>query len=148
MEQNAKWDKVFSFTSWLIVAALVYSALSLIAIPPGPTGPVAQLLGVKGAQIFYVILYSSQAGLLAYSKLFKKKRLRKIALMVVYLTAIFTFFLSWSAAGITWKIIDNVVIGITSFGCFLYWKFKTEYLTPQQFQDITDNLRDDLPPSP
>lgn len=145
MRYSKKWDKVFSTLSWLIVFALVWSIISLWLSEPSGAGPVAGAAGILGAQIFYTALYSLQALFLAWSKIFKRKKMRRNTLMVIYLTGFFTSILTLTIAGWTPKIIDNLLIASSAAFCWLYWKFKTEYIDPKEFEDVVWKLRDDTP---
>lgn len=136
------WDKVFSTASWLIVFFLLTSAFTVMFVaPPAGSGPVASLIGIYGAQWFYFLLYSGQACLLAYSKLFKKKKMRKSVLIFIYLTGAFTSILTLASVGWSSKVIDNIAVTVISAGCWLYWKFKTEYIDPRMFEKDADGLR-------
>ena len=148
MEDSKFWDGVFSTASWIIVIALFYGAAAVWLVPPSGSGPFAQLLGVTGAQVFYSLLYGTEAFALGYSKFFKKKNLRKNALLAIYLTGFFTSILIIIISGFVPGVIDNLILATLASGCWLYWKFKTEYLTPNQFYNSTCELRDDLPPNP
>lgn len=136
MKGNKRYDRIFAFTSWLIVFALLYSATAVWIVPPSGAGPVAQLLGVLGSQIFYCLLYVGESLTLAYSKLKKRARLRKNTLLVIYLTGFFTSLLTIGITGWTPALLDNLVISVAAAGCWLYWTFKTEYLTPEQFDKV------------
>ena len=145
MNNHPRWDKVFSTASWIIVIALLYGAVAIWFAPPSGAGPVAQLIGSTGSQVFYCALYGIEGALLAYSKFFKRKKLRKNMLMIIYLTGFFTSILILSIAGWSTGLIDNFLLAGLASGCWLYWTFKTEYLTPSQFYDETLELRDDMP---
>lgn len=145
MDNHPRWDRVFSTASWLIVVGLLYAAVAIFLASPSGAGPVAQLIGVHGSQIFYACLYTLEAVLLAFSKFFKKKKMRKRMLMVIYLTGFFTSILTISITGFVPKLIDNILISVVAAGCWLYWTFKTEYINPATFYEQTVDLRDDLP---
>lgn len=148
MPTTPVWDKVFSTASWLIVVFLFISAYTVMFVaPPAGSGPVAGLIGVVGAKFFYFFLYIIEAAVLAYSKLFKKKNLRKGALVAIYCTGAFTSLLTLAGVGWSTKVIDNIAVTVISAGCWLYWKFKTEYIDPSLFERDVDGLRPDGPPS-
>ncbi len=142
MKQSDRNDRIFSTASWIIVFALLFGVGYLWVFPPTGAGPVAQLIGIQGSQIFYTVLYSAEALLLGFAKVFKKKKLRKAALLTIYLTAMFTTILTFILAGVGFSIIDNVLLAVLSFACFLYWKFKTEYLDPDVFYEDIKDLKD------
>lgn len=149
MPDTPKWDRVFATASWIIVLALLYGAVVIwFGATPSGQGPVAKLIGITGSQVFYSSLYGLEALVLGYSKAFKKKRLRKGALMAIYITGFFTSILSIAIAGFTPNVIDNLLLALLAAGCWLYWKFKTEYINPQHFAVLTQDLRDDFPPKP
>ena len=147
MMEHPKWDKVFAFASWLIVLALIFSSYWAFTHVPGPNGPVAQIVSPIFASFFYGTLYAVQSFLLAYSKTFKKKNMRKKVLMFIYITGFFTTLLSVLLIGFQPRIIDNIIITVAAAGCWLYWKFKTEYLNQEEFYKATLAFRDDMPPS-
>ena len=101
--------------------------------PPNGKGPVTQALGTLGAQLVYGVLYLGLGATLAYSKIKKRSKMRKNALLGIYLTGFFTFLLSIGLNGWSIKLLDNVAITVASFGCWLYWTFKTEYITNEEF---------------
>lgn len=141
------WDRVFSTISWFIVVGLVFAAASLWLSPPTGLGPIGSWLGVSGAQYFYTVLYGVEALALAVAKLFEKKNARKHVLMVVYLTGFFTSILNLTITGFSPKLIDNLAVSAGAAVCWLYWKFKTEYISANALQEDTLELRDDLPPA-
>lgn len=145
MRYNKKFDRVFATVSWLIVIALLYSATSLWINPPSGVGPIASAAGILASQIFYTALYAGEAGFLAYSKAFKRKKMRKNTLMVIYLTGFFTSLLTLFIVGWVPGLIDNVLISLSAAFCWLYWTFKTEYIDPAAYNDAVWQLRDDTP---
>jgi uncharacterized membrane protein YraQ (UPF0718 family) len=137
------WDKVFATVSWILVGVLFYAAFSVWAYPPSVEGPVAQLLNsVRAAEWFYCVLYATFGTLLAWSKIFKKKKMRKHVLLAIYLVGIFTGILTYILIGFGFSIWDNLLTaGIAGF-CWLYWTFKTEYIRPKDFAKDVDRLKD------
>jgi hypothetical protein len=135
MKQTPFWDKIVSTASWLIVVALLYAAVGVWIQPPMGDGPVSQLFGVLGAQVFYSALYVLLSSLLAYSKFKRKNTMRKKVLLATYLTGFFTSLLTVLLVGWNIKLLDNLIIAVCAALCWLYWVFKTEYLTPQQFEE-------------
>lgn len=142
MTQTPTWDRVFAFASWMIVVFLLISAFSVmfVSLPTG-TGPVAGLLGITGAKWFYFALYTIEAAVLAFSKLFKRKTLRKHTLVAIYCTGAFTSLLTLAGVGFSPKVIDNISMTVVSAGCWLYWKFKTEYIRDEDFQRDMKELK-------
>jgi len=138
MRENARRDKFFAFLSWLIVFGLLFAAFQVATLPSTGLGPVAQTLGVATMKALYAGIYSFQAILLAYAKLFKKKKMRKGVLMSIYLFMGFTTILSIGISGWTWKFLDNALISITAAACWLHWKFRTEYIDPAEFDKELD----------
>ena len=145
MKNNPQLDRVFSFVSWIIAIALIYSAVNVWMVEPSGAGPIANAAGVLGAQIFYSLLYLGEAGFLAVSKWLKRKKMRKNTLLVIYLTGFFTSILTLFIAGWTPKLIDNVLISESAAFCWLYWKFKTEYIDVKEFDEDVWHLRKDTP---
>lgn len=135
MPKSRRWDKVFVTASWIIVVALLFSAGSLWITPPTGAGPAAKLIGITGSQWFYALLYLSEALALAYSKLFKRHRMRKVVLLVIYLTGVFTFLLTLIINGVAVKLIDNLIVSFGAGFCWLYWKFRSEYISYEEIDD-------------
>jgi len=135
-------DRLFRTTSWFIVFALLYSAVSVIIAKPSGAGPVASSIGIIGAQIFYFLLYTGESVSLAYSKMRKRSRWRKNTLLVIYLTGFFTSVLTIMLKGWIPELLDNLAISVAAAGCWLYWTFKTEYLTAEQFKDFSEEPQD------
>lgn len=144
---NYVWsDRLFSALSWLVVIGLFVAATGIWLAPPSGAGPIAGWLGVKGAQYFYMFLYGAEAVALMIAKFFKNKRVRKHILMFIYLTGFFTTLMSILVGGFSPKIIDNFVVAVLAAACWLYWKFKTEYINQDVILESTLELRQDLPP--
>jgi hypothetical protein len=139
MTSRINWDTVFSFTSWLIVIALLYGVANLIAIPPTGHGPVANLIGTRPAQIFYIILYLSEALALGFAKWKKKDKMRKRVLLVIYLTGFFTSIIGFVVGGVTSKLIGNLVVAAASAFCWLHWTFRTEYVFYEYLSEMSDD---------
>lgn len=133
---NPAWDRVFKTTSWFIVAALIYSTISLWIDAPSGDGPVSSLISVLGAQIFYSLLYVGESLSLAYSKIKKRYLWRKNTLLVTYLTGFFTFLLTLGIKGWSAALLDNLAISVAAAACWLYWTFRTEYLTNEQLEAV------------
>lgn len=147
MKESVRYDRMFATASWVIVGALLYAALAIWFTPVTGGGPVSSLVGVTATKFVYCIVYGGLASLLAYAKLFKKKKMRKHVLVAVYFVGTFTFLMGWLLAGIALPLLDNLIMGFAAGACWLYWKFKTEYIDPNQFFNEISELREDLPPS-
>lgn len=147
MRDNPRRDKVFAFISWVLVVALLFAGVQQALAVSSGLGPVASLLGVVGSKVFYCVLYFGEALALAYSKFFKKKKMRKIVLMVIYLTGFFTTALYALNIGVTIKLLDNLLISVVAAVCWLYWTFRTEYIDRASFIEDVNQLRDDCPPN-
>lgn len=132
MPKNINMNKVVALISWLIVLALIYSTISLFITPPSGAGPVAQAFGVTFAKCFYASLYSIEALVLAFAKFTKRNQLRKTVLLAIYLTGFFTLSLTLAIFGPSWGMIDNLIISVAAAVCWLWWKFKTEYVTTEE----------------
>jgi hypothetical protein len=128
MTSKINWDKVFSFASWLIVLALLYGVANLIFLPPTGHGPIAGLVGIHPAQVFYIALYLCEGLALGYSKWKKKDKMRRNVLLVIYLTGFFTSILGFVIGGVSSKLVGNLVIALAAAFCWLHWKFRTEYI--------------------
>jgi len=135
MRTSKRWDRVFSTTSWGLVFLLVFMAVSMWWAPPGDGGPIVTLLGLVGAQVFYFCLYLIEASLLAFAKLFKRDKMRKTVLMVIYLTGFFTSIMTFMLAGWAPRLLDNLVVSFVAAFCWLYWTFKTEYVDIGEVHD-------------
>lgn len=139
MRNNSLFDRVFSTASWIIVLGLLVAVANLWLDAPTGLGPVAGALGVYGSQVFYTVLYGSLALSLGYAKIFKKHRMRKNTLLVIYLVGFFTTLLTVLLVGWNIKILDNLIIAITAAFCWLYWKFKTEYHDADYIEEESNN---------
>ena len=129
------WDKVVPVLSWFVVVFLIWNTVGLWLMPPTGLGPVAQLAGVLGSQIFYSVLYLTEAGLLTWAKLSGRMRLRKAMLLAVFFTGVFTYFLTIAVFGFSVQMLDNMGMFLLAGICYLYWKFRTEYLTEEQARE-------------
>jgi hypothetical protein len=144
---SEKWDIVFSTLSWLIVVGLFFAAANIYITPPTGAGPLSQAIGIPKTQIVYFVVYAGEGIALTIAKLFKTKKIRKTVLMVIYLTGFFTSLLTLLIVGFVPQVIDNIVVAVAAAICWLYWKFKTEYIDPQLFIAEIEELRDDYPPN-
>lgn len=133
MKSSPKRDKLFAGLSWVIVVGMFFAAVQVVMLPSLGTGPVASLVGITAMKAVYATVYASQGALLAYAKLFRRKRLRKAVLMSIYLFMGFTMLLSFGVAGFALTLLDNALIAIIAAICWLHWTFRTEYLNPQEF---------------
>ena len=131
-----KLDRVVSVASWLVVAALLVSIVFLWYTPPSGAGPVAQALGVVGAQIFYTVVYGVEAVLLTFAKLTGRMRLRKASLLAIFFTGAFTLGLTIVILGFSITMLDNMAMFGFAGLCYLYWKIKTEYVSRDDFDAI------------
>jgi len=142
MPNTPKWDRVFSTTSWFLVLLLLFQAVTLWTLfPPSGAGPIAVAGGIFVAKVFYTVLYAGQALLLAYSKFMRRKSMRKNVLMFIYLTGFFTSILTLLLAGWDIRLLDNFVAAVIAAGCWLYWKFKTEYIDASMFERDIEELK-------
>lgn len=150
MRKRINWDKVFSFTSWLLVFFLAYGATVLWIFPPSGDGPIAGLVGILNAQIFYSTLYLTEAALLGYAKWKKKNRMRKNVLLLIYLTGFFTTLLGAILGGvpamISPKLIGNFVLSMAAAFCWLHWTFRHEYMTQEEFNEFQQEAVDGCGP--
>lgn len=68
------------------------------------------------------------------SKIFKWTKVHKFTLAAMYLTTVYTISLSVALFGLEGAaIVDDGIIGATAAACWLRWKFKTEYVHPEDF---------------
>ena len=147
LRQVLFWDRVFSTLSWTIVLFLLWAAAGLWLFPPTGAGPVAGAVGILASQIVYSVLYAGEAILLGYAKIKQKKNMRKAVLLVIYLTGMFTFLLSFSIIGFHWKIMDNFAFSALAGACWLHWKSKTEYIDQRQFKKIIEPMINETYPT-
>lgn len=142
MAKTTDWDKVFSITSWVLAAFLVYGAVVLWAIPPTGAGPIAGTVGIVAAQILYGCLYLVEASLLSYAKLKKKDKMRRRVLLVICLTGFFTTILGFALGGvpamITPKLIGNFILSIVAASCWLHWTMKIGYVDYESLSSMDD----------
>lgn len=137
MKSTPSRDKIFALLSWGIVFMMLYAAVQVSLTSSAGTGPVASAIGITAMKVFYASVYSGQALLLAYSKAFKKKQLRKGILMSIYLFMGFTTLLVIAGpTSMSLLFLDNAVITVVAALCWLHWKFRTEYLNPDEFNEF------------
>lgn len=109
-------------------------------------GLLTYLVG-EAAIFVYGASFLATGLLLLYGKWFKKKRVHKTALLIMYLTCIYVLVLAIMLNGLSYGLLVTVAVGVVSAALWMRWKFKTEYLSSKQFSDAVESLRDDLPPS-
>jgi O-antigen/teichoic acid export membrane protein len=143
MAERINWDIVFSFTSWLIVIALLYGVANLLLVPPTGAGPIAHLIGIEPARFAYIALYLVEGLALGYAKWKKRDRMRKIVLAVIYSTGLFTSVLGIALGGfhnfaIAPKLVGNLVITAAAAFCWLYWTLKKYYVRYEELETFDE----------
>lgn len=127
-----------------LIVVWALAGLSEVIYPETlPEGALAFLASSTVGYV-YAVLFIGMAMMLLYSKWFRKPKTHKHALMAMYLTTIYTIVLAVAIFGIGAAYIgDDVVIGAVAAFCWLRWKFKTEYLTRDQFYSKRLPIRTD-----
>lgn len=125
-----KWrDRAFSLVEYLIIFAFGISSISLInSAPIDGDGFVVSIFGGRVALFVYMIWFAFLALTLLWAKLTKHRTWHRNVLMAIYLTCIYTAILTIHVFGFG-EAIDDIVIGLLAGGCWLRWKFKTEYVS-------------------
>lgn len=129
---KSRWlNAITRVGEWLLVVLFVGASVSeLTYAEPAVEGVLSFLFAGPVVSIIYAVWFALMAIALAYSKIRKRKRLHKHALMAMYLTTIYTIALS-CAVGAGFGIIDDVIIGLIAAACWMRWKFRTEYISPK-----------------
>lgn len=131
MKKHLNWDRVVAVASWIIVLVLFYGFFYIMTHALNPASPFVKVMGVSGTRIFFSVVYGTQAGLLGYAKLFHKDRLRRHALLFIYLTGFFLAILGLILNGFTIRLVSNLVLASLAAICWLYWKFQNDYLSSE-----------------
>lgn len=124
--KNLDWDKITEKASWLIVAILIYGIVFILIHDLNPASDIVQLLGETGTRVFFVAMYSIQASLLTYAKVFKHDRLRRHVLLSIYLAGFFLSVLGFVLNGVNFRLMSNVLVSVLAAACWMHWKFKTD----------------------
>jgi hypothetical protein len=140
---------LYSVLEYALAAMFIRGGIRILFFDVEPValpGILAYLVG-EAAIFVYGAMFLLTGLLLIFAKLAKKKTLHKTILMVMYLTCIYVFALSVAINGIVIGQLLTVVIGVVAAALWIRWKFKTEYISPTEFDKTLEELRDDLPPS-
>lgn len=130
---------------WLLVVAFLIASVSeLTYAEPVVEGFIGILFSGPVTTVIYAVWFTLMAIGLAWSKIRKRKKLHKHSLMAMYLTTFYTISLSL-AIGPPINVVDDIVIGVIAAACWMRWKFRTEYISPHQFDDDIWELRNDTP---
>ena len=132
------FDRIVSIASWLIIPALLFSIVGLWISPPTGAGPVAQAIGILGSQVFYTIVYGTEGAVLTWAKLTGRMKWRKAALLAIFLTGLFTFGLTITIIGFSVSMLDNMALFVFAGVCYVYWKVKTEYVSPEKYKAMQE----------
>lgn len=145
MSTNRILDRIQAVVEYLVCLVFLNSAAQLFYTPSIAGKGILFMLGTHTALVVYAVWFIFWALALVYAKVKKKKKLHRNALMVLYLTTVYTAILTAAIIGVP-DAIDDMVLGVIIAACWLRWKFKTEYLSPDFFRASTEHMRDDLPP--
>lgn len=141
-----KLDKFFSLLEVLLGIQWIYGGINtFFANPISTPSPLYSFLVGEGAIVFYAIFFLATGLALLAAKFFKKKRLKSVSLVTMYLTCLYVFLLSILVLGPSWSLVQTVVVGVIAAACWLRWKFKTQYLNPKDFHKSTAELRETHP---
>lgn len=135
MRKHLNWDRLVSAASWIIVAILLYGVVFILVHDLNTASPIVQALGVTGTRVVFVTMYAVQSSLLGYSKLFHKNKLRRHTLLFIYLTGFFLSILGFTLNGFSIRLVSNLLLSTLAAVCWLYWKFKTDYITYEELND-------------
>lgn len=139
-------DKIYSIVEYLLAGLWLYGGInSFFANPLDGPAPIYDLLASQEAIYVYAVLFFLNGLLLLYAKIFKRKKTHLVALTGMYLTCIYVLILSYLLGVLSGGSLLTVTAGVAAAVCWMRWKFKTEYLSPEQFRDDAVDLRDDTP---
>jgi len=139
-------EKLFSALEYALAALWIYGGInSFFANPLSGPSPIYELLAGQEAIYFYALLFFVNGALLVYAKVFKKKKLHLVSLAGMYLTCIYVLILSYLLGVLSLGSLLTVAAGVAAAVCWMRWKFRTEYLNPEQFRESLNDLRDDTP---
>jgi hypothetical protein len=91
--------------------------------------------------VFGVMFFVSGVAVL-YGSIRKRKALVGRGLMFIYLITLFTFLLELVAFPGISNWIDNFVISLVAAACWLWWKFRTEYLSMGEIRRMRQELQE------
>lgn len=138
-------ERIISGVEYLISLVFINSGIQLFFLPDIVGNGPLFILGHHIALIIYALWFIFWALVLVYTKIFKKRKWHSRTLLILYLTALYTAMLTIAIVG--WvDAIDDIFVALILAACWLRWKFKTEYLSPNYFRKSTEVLRTDLPP--
>lgn len=141
---KAMKDRIFSIVEYLLSALWIYGGFNtLFADPLNTPSPIYDLLAGQEAIYFYGAFFLLNGLALLFAKVFKRKKIHLIALAGMYLTCIYVLILAYLIGVLSTGSLLTVVSGVAAAVCWMRWKFKTEYLNPEDFRDV--DLRDDTP---
>ena len=142
-----RFDKVFSTIEVLLALQWIYGGFKVFfgSTVIVATNPFVGMLVGQWAIYFYGIFFFATGLTLLLAKFYKKKRVHKFTLAVMYLTCVYVLILAVVVLGLYWGLLTTVIAGILSALCWLHWKFKTEYINPHAIYEQTLEFRDDLP---
>lgn len=128
-----RFDVIQNVCEWVLIVLMIAAAVFLMisassALPAGATGPVAQLFGQSLAVYIYAGVWLIEAVILAVAKWFKLRTVRKWALMAIFMTHFFTFFLALDLRGFGWHLIDNAIISALAAWLWLRAKLYYDYI--------------------
>lgn len=140
---------LYSVLEYVLAAMFIRGGVRILFFGTEPValpGILSYLVG-EAAIFVYGAMFLTTGVALLYAKWFKKKRLHKFILMFMYLTCIYVLVLAILINGLGWNLLLTVGVGVTAAALWIRWKFKTEYISPDEFDKTLEELRDDLPPS-
>lgn len=79
--------------------------------------------------VTYGLLLFVPGATLMYGKIKGRRRWVGRSLMAIYLVVLFAMFSEWLVLGSLVTVVDNIVVAVIAAGLWLWWKFKTEYIT-------------------
>lgn len=144
-----KREIFYSIVEYLLAALWIRGGINILFFDVEPValpGIFTYLVGAE-AIIVYGALFVLTGLAMVYAKLAKKKTLHKYVLMTMYLTCLYVLIIAIAVNGLHWGLWLTILAGIVSAALWVRWKFKTEYINPDEFDKTLEELRDDLPPN-
>lgn len=121
-----------------------------IATAIGPTGNFGSFGGFlfeyRTTLVALGVLFAGIGVALLWGMIKKRRKLTERALVVAYLTGLFTAVVEVVITGSTLNILDNIIIILAAAGMWLWWRLNTLYMRPKDMA-VLDELLDNHPPA-
>lgn len=141
MKESSAQRSISILEYFLAVVAVVAGTRTALGPSLDAASPLAFIFGGEFAAIIYGALIVLSGLFLAFSKITKKRKLHRHALMAVYLAIILEGFVEFALFGLSLGLLDEATLGLITAWLWIRWKFKTEYLSPKQVGVLRNEAR-------